>query len=105
MPIAGSYAPQPGWGGIRDNEGRGDRFRETVSRFSKTDVDVYEDWSAWLARSATFLGPLLMEPPVNLGSLALCDLADQVRFALRHRRGMAWDRTADTWPNRARTSP
>ena len=46
VPMAGSYAPQPGSGGIRDDEGKGGRFRETVSHFSKTDADVYEDWSA-----------------------------------------------------------
>jgi phytoene dehydrogenase-like protein len=88
VPMAGSYAPQPGSGGIRDDEGKSGRFRETVSHFSKTDADAHEEWSAWLARSAAFLGPLLMETPVNLGSLALGDLADQVRFALRHRRGL-----------------
>jgi phytoene dehydrogenase-like protein len=95
VPMAGSYAPQPGSGGIRDDEGKGGRFRETVSRFSKTDADVHEDWAAWLARSAAFLGPLLMETPVNLGSLTPGDLADQVRFALRHREGMSSRQAAD----------
>jgi hypothetical protein len=50
--MGGAYAPQPGSGGIRDDEGKRDRFRETLSRFSKTDADVYEEWSGWLARSA-----------------------------------------------------
>jgi phytoene dehydrogenase-like protein len=95
VPMAGSYAPQPGSGGIRDDEGKGDRFRRTVSRFSKKDADVYEDWSAWLARSAAFLGPLLMETPPHLGSVAFGDLADLVRFALRHRSGMSSRRAAD----------
>ncbi len=95
VPMAGSYAPQPGSGGIRDDDGKSGRFRETLSHFSKTDADVYEDWSAWLARSAGFLGPLLMETPPNLGSLALGDLADQARFALRHRSGMSSRQAAD----------
>ncbi|MEX0755889.1 MAG: NAD(P)/FAD-dependent oxidoreductase [Actinomycetota bacterium] len=95
VPMGGTYAPQPGSGGIRDDEGKRERFRETLSHFSKTDADVYEDWSAWLARSAAFLGPLLMETPVNLGSLAFGDLADQVRFALRHRRGLSPRQAAD----------
>jgi phytoene dehydrogenase-like protein len=56
---------------------------------------VYEDWSAWLARSAAFLGPLLMQTPVNLGSTAWGDLADQARFALRNRKGMSARQAAD----------
>jgi len=95
VPMAGSYAPQPGSGGIRDDEGMSGRFRETLSRFSKTDADVYEDWSTWLARSATFLGPLLMETPPDLGSVTPGDLVDQVRFALRHRSGMSSRLAAD----------
>jgi phytoene dehydrogenase-like protein len=95
VPMAGSYAPQPGSGGIRDDEGSRGRFRETLSRFSKTDADAYLDWAAWLARSAAYLGPILMETPVNLGSLDAGDLADQVRFALRHRKGMSSRQAAD----------
>jgi phytoene dehydrogenase-like protein len=95
VPMAGSYAPQPGSGGIRDDEGSRGRFRETLSRFSKTDADAYPDWAAWLARSAAYLGPILMETPVNLGSLDAGDLADQVRFALRHRKGMSSRQVAD----------
>jgi phytoene dehydrogenase-like protein len=95
VPMGGSYAPQPGSGGIRDDEGKGGRFRETLSQFSKTDADAHKEWSAWLDRSAAFLGPLLMETPVNLGSLAFGDLADQVRFALRHRKGMSSRQAAD----------
>jgi phytoene dehydrogenase-like protein len=95
VPMAGSYAPQLGSGGIRDDEGEGGRFRETVARFSTTDADAFEDWSAWLARNAAFLGPLLMQTPVNLGSTSLDDLADQARFALRNRRGMSARQVAD----------
>ncbi|MEX1263587.1 MAG: NAD(P)/FAD-dependent oxidoreductase, partial [Actinomycetota bacterium] len=95
VPMAGSYAPQPGSGGIRDDQGKGDRFRETLSSFSKADVGAYDDWSAWIARSAAFLGPLLMETPPDLGSVTLGDLADQVRFALRHRSGMSSRLAAD----------
>ena len=95
VPMAGSYAPQPGSGGIRDDEGKSARFRETVSRFSKTDADAHEDWSAWLARSAAFLGPLLMETPPPVGSVVAGDLVDQVRFALRHRSGMSSRLAAD----------
>jgi phytoene dehydrogenase-like protein len=95
VPMGGSYAPQPGSGGIRDDEGKRGRFRETLSRFSKTDADAYENWSAWLARSAAFLGPILMETPPDLGSVAPGDLVDQLRFAFRHRSGMSSRLAAD----------
>ncbi len=95
IPMAGSYAPQPGSGGIRDDEGKGNRFRETVSRFSKRDVDAYDGWLEWLSRNANFLGPMLMETPPTVGSLALGDLADQARFALRNRSGMSSRQAAD----------
>ena len=64
VPMGGAYAPQPGQGVSATTRGRG-TIPETLSRFSKTDADAYEDWSAWLARSAAFLGPLLMETPVT----------------------------------------
>ncbi|MEX0833340.1 MAG: NAD(P)/FAD-dependent oxidoreductase [Actinomycetota bacterium] len=94
--MAGSYAPQPSGGGIRDEESEdGARFRDTVAAFSKKDADAYEDWSEWIGRSAGFLGPMLMETPPELGSMALGDLADQARFALRHRKGMSSRQAAD----------
>ena len=95
VPMAGSYAPQPGSGGIRDDEGGSSRFRDTLARFSIKDADAYPDWSSWLARSAGFLGPLLMETPPALGSTGVGDLVDQARFALRHRAGMSTRQAAD----------
>jgi hypothetical protein len=88
VPMASSYAPQPGSGGIRHDKGKGDRFRETLSRFSTTDADVYEDWSAWLKRSATFLGPLLMETPPPIGRW--CREISWTRCASRFGIGQAW---------------
>lgn len=41
------------------------------------------------------LGPLLMETPPTVGSTALGDIADQVRFALRMRKGMSVRQAAD----------
>ena len=80
VPMAGTYAPQPVAGGIRDDESEdGRRFRESMTQFSSGDVDAYDEWSEWLSRSADFLAPLLMETPPNVGSLSLGDLADQAR--------------------------
>ncbi len=53
VPMAGSYAPQSGGGGIRDDEDpASNRFRDTLSEFSTKDADAYGDWSAWITRSA-----------------------------------------------------
>lgn len=94
-PMDGSYAPQPDGGGLRlsdrDEEGR----RESFARFSKRDADAMDDYQAWLQRSANLLGPLLMQTPPKVGSVALGDLADQLRFALRMRRGMNARQAAD----------
>ena len=92
--MSGAYAPQPGGGGLRyglDNAG----LAESFSKFSKRDAAAWPEWKAWIARSADFLGPMLMEIPVNLGSMAWGDLVDQARFALRHRRGMSSRQAAD----------
>lgn len=96
IPMAGTYAPQPGSGGIRDDESEdGARFRASLSRFSTRDVDTYEEWGEWLGRSAGFLAPLLMTTPPTVGSLSVGDLVDQARFALKNRSGMSARQAAD----------
>jgi phytoene dehydrogenase-like protein len=94
VPMAGSYAPQPGGGGLRfgdEHEG----LYESFSKFSKRDADAFPEWEDWISRSADLLGPMLMETPPKLGSMSLGDLADQAMFALRHRRGMSTRQAAD----------
>lgn len=94
FPMGAAYAPQPGEGTIRlvDDE---DELRERLARFSKRDADAFGEWEAWIERSAALLGPVLMETPPKMGSTALGDVIDQVRFVLRHRRGMSVRQAAD----------
>ncbi len=94
VPMSGSYAPQPGSGGIRfDDEHKG--VYESFATFSKRDADAFPEWEEWISRSADFLGPMLMETPPTLGSTSFGDLADQARFALKHRKGMSSRQAAD----------
>jgi phytoene dehydrogenase-like protein len=92
--MGASYAPQPGGGAIRLTE-EPDELRERLAPFSKRDADAYFAWQEWLSRSADLLGPVLMETPPKVGSMAIGDIADQVRFALKHRRGLSVRAVAD----------
>ena len=89
-----SYAPQPGGGAIRLAEDPSE-LRERLAPFSKRDADIFPEYQRWLSRSADLLGPMLMETPPKLGSSALGDVADQVRFLLRRRRDMSVRAVAD----------
>jgi phytoene dehydrogenase-like protein len=89
-----SYAPQPGKGAIRLAE-EPDELRARLAPFSKRDADAYFEWQQWLSRSAGVLGPLLMETPPKLGSTALGDIADQLRFALKRRKDLSVRAVAD----------
>ncbi len=94
-PMDGTYAPQPLGGGIRVSDLDEEGSRASFARFSKRDADAMDDYHAWMQRSADMLGPMLMETPPKLGSMALADLADQVRFGLRMRKGMSARQAAD----------
>lgn len=94
-PMDGTYAPQPGGGGIRVSDSDPDARYEAFAKFSERDADALDDYEVWMQRSADLLGPLLMETPPNVGSLGLGDLVEQVRFALRMRKGMSARQAAD----------
>ncbi|MEX0755443.1 MAG: NAD(P)/FAD-dependent oxidoreductase [Actinomycetota bacterium] len=94
-PMNGTYAPQPDGGGIRVGDHDDEARREEFARFSKRDADALDDYEAWIQHSADLLGPLLMETPPTLGSLSPGDVADQIRFALRMRKGMNARQAAD----------
>ncbi len=63
------------------------RNHEAISKFSKKDADAMPKWDAWLAGVAAVLGPMLMQVPPKVGSLAPGDLLDQLRTAW-HLRGL-----------------
>jgi phytoene dehydrogenase-like protein len=94
FPMGATYAPQPDEGAIRlpDDE---DELRERIGPFSKRDADAIGEWGDWIQRSADLLGPVLMETPPPVGSTAPGDLVEQLRFALKFRRGLDRRRIAD----------
>jgi phytoene dehydrogenase-like protein len=94
FPMGELYAPQPDEGAIHMVEDR-EELRERLARFSKRDADAYGDWGEWIQRSADLLGPVLMETPPPIGSTAPGDLVEQLRFALKFRRGLDRRRIAD----------
>jgi phytoene dehydrogenase-like protein len=86
--MGAAYAPQPGGGAIRMVDDK-DELRERLADFSRKDADAYGDWIEWIGENAAMLGPILMETPPNLGSPALGDLLDQIRFVMKRRHGMS----------------
>lgn len=86
-PMGPSYAPQPGKGAIRMVEDEAE-LHERLARFSRKDADAYGPWIEWIEQSAALLGPILMDTPPDLGSTDPGDLLDQLRFVMKHRKGM-----------------
>ena len=43
---------------------------DSIAQFSKKDADTLPKWEAWLKGVADVLGPLLLQVPPKLGSLA-----------------------------------
>ena len=50
---------------------------DSIAQFSKKDADTLPKWEAWLKGVADVLGPLLLQVPPKLGSLAIGDLVRQ----------------------------
>ena len=93
-PMGPAYSPLPGSGRltIPDDE---DKAYEQVAAFSRHDADAWDDWEAWIKRSADLLAPILMETAPKLGSTGVGDLVDQLRFLLRRRHGLDVRQVAD----------
>ncbi len=62
------------------------RTFESIAQFSKRDADTYPKWDAWLQEVAAIVGPLLMQVPPRIGSLAFGDLLRQAQSAWRMRK-------------------
>ena len=43
---------------------------DSIAQFSKRDADTLEEWEAWMKGVADVLGPLLIQPPPKVGSMA-----------------------------------
>src|SRR4029079_14948660 len=59
---------------------------ESIAQFSKKDADTLPKWEAWLKGVADVLGPLLLQVPPKVGSLALGDLIESAKAAWKMRK-------------------
>jgi phytoene dehydrogenase-like protein len=57
----------------------------SISQFSKNDADTLPKWEAWLKGVSDVLGPLLLQLPPKVGSMALGDLVGQLKTAWKMR--------------------
>jgi phytoene dehydrogenase-like protein len=59
---------------------------DSIAQFSKKDADSLPKWEAWLKGVADVLGPLLLQVPPKLGSLAIGDLVASAQSAWKMRK-------------------
>jgi len=62
------------------------RTHASIAQFSKRDADSYPKWDAWMTEVAAVVGPLLLQIPPRVGSLAFADLLDQAQTAWKLRK-------------------
>jgi phytoene dehydrogenase-like protein len=58
----------------------------SIAQFSKKDADTLPKWEAWLKGVADVLGPLLLQTPPKVGSMAFGDLIASAQSAWRMRK-------------------
>jgi phytoene dehydrogenase-like protein len=59
---------------------------ESIAQFSKKDADTLPKWEAWMKGVSDVLGPLLLQVPPKLGSLAIGDLVASAQSAWKMRK-------------------
>jgi len=59
---------------------------DSIAQFSKKDADALPEWEEWLQGVADVLGPLLLQVPPKVGSMALGDLIESAKAAWKMRR-------------------
>ena len=59
---------------------------DSIAQFSKTDADTLPKWEAWLKGVADVLGPLLLQTPPKVGSMAFGDLIASAQSAWKMRK-------------------
>ncbi len=62
------------------------RTHASIAQFSKRDAESYPKWDAWMTEVAAVVGPLLLQVPPRVGSLAFADLLDQAQTAWKLRK-------------------
>ncbi|MEO8291724.1 MAG: NAD(P)/FAD-dependent oxidoreductase [Actinomycetota bacterium] len=85
-PFGPYYQPFPDGRSIKVNTSDPAGSHDSIAQFSKKDAETLPKWEAWLKGVADVLGPLLLEPPPNIGSLTLGDLIESARSAWRMRK-------------------
>ncbi|MEK7282781.1 MAG: NAD(P)-binding protein, partial [Acidobacteriota bacterium] len=62
------------------------RSHASIAQFSKKDAETMPKWEAWLKGVADILGPLLLQVPPRLGSIAPGDLLAQAQTGWKVRK-------------------
>jgi phytoene dehydrogenase-like protein len=62
------------------------RSHDSIAQFSAKDAEALPEWEAWLKGVSDVLGPLLLQVPPKLGSMAIGDLVDQAKAAWKTRK-------------------
>ena len=62
------------------------RSHDSIAQFSKKDAETLPQWEAWLQEVADVLGPLLLQKPPKIGSMAFGDLIESARAAWKMRK-------------------
>src|SRR4249919_1065522 len=62
------------------------KSHDSIAQFSKKDAEVLPQWEAWLQEVADVLGPLLLQKPPKIGSMAFGDLIESARAAWKMRK-------------------
>ena len=62
------------------------KSHDSIAQFSKKDAEALPQWEAWLQEVADVLGPLLLQKPPKIGSMAFGDLIESARAAWKVRK-------------------
>ena len=62
------------------------KSHDSIAQFSRKDAEVLPQWEAWLQEVADVLGPLLLQKPPKIGSMAFGDLIESARAAWKVRK-------------------
>jgi len=85
-PVWGVTHPLPGGRIIQLFNHDPKRTYASIAQFSKRDAETYPVWDAWMTQVAAVVGPLLLQVPPRIGSLAFGDLLDQAQTAWKLRK-------------------
>jgi phytoene dehydrogenase-like protein len=62
------------------------KSHDSIARFSKKDAETLPKWEAWLKGVSDVLGPLLLQVPPKVGSMAFGDLVASAQTAWKMRK-------------------